>query len=87
MMPCMQTSTTLATYLADNGLSVAAFAASVGAHRSQIDRIAKGERGAGGVLALAIERETKGAVKASEVVKPRHVNRRRHTRRLARTGT
>lgn len=77
----METSTTLATYLTEHGISVAAFAETVGAHRSQIDRIAKGERGAGGVLALAIERETGGAVKASDVVKPRQA-KRRHSRKV-----
>ena len=82
MMPCMETSTALATYLTKGGLSVAAFAAAVGAHHSQIDRIAKGERGASGVLALAIERETRGAVKAADVVKPRQA-KRRHARRVS----
>lgn len=83
MMLGMERTTPLASYLVTSGRSVADFASAVGAHRSQIDRIAKGQRGAGGVLALAIERETSGAVKAAQVVRARK-SKRRHSRRVAR---
>jgi DNA-binding transcriptional regulator YdaS (Cro superfamily) len=80
----METSTPLAAYLARTGQSFTDFAAAVGAHRSQIHRIAAGERGAGALLALAIEKETKGAVSAASVSKRRTSKRaRRGARRSA----
>lgn len=79
----MTSGTPLATYLEQKGLSPAQFGALVGAHRTQINRIASGERGASGVLALAIEKATDGAVKAADVVRARKP-KRRHARRVSR---
>lgn len=73
----------LASYLSRTDQSASEFGAKVGAHRTQIDRIAKGERGASGLLALAIEKETGGAVKASDVLRGRKSRKRRSTRRSA----
>lgn len=76
----MSNGTPLATYLVQTDQSASQFGAKVGAHRTQIDRIAKGERGASGLLALAIERETRGAVKASDVLRTRKTRKRRAPR-------
>ena len=52
----------LAAYLSKHGISVDDFAAKVGAHRSQIYRCVRGERGPGLELACAIEKVTGGEV-------------------------
>ena len=58
----MTNPTALASYLEKKKIPVAAFAEKVRAHRSQIYRCLRGERGPGVELAVRIERETAGAV-------------------------
>lgn len=55
----------LAAYLAKRKISPQTFAASVGAHRSQIYRALNGDRRPGLDLASAIEKATGGAVPAT----------------------
>ena len=81
----MTTGTPLARYLAQAGLSPAQFGALVGAHRTQINRIATGERGASGLLALAIEKATNGSVRAADVVRGRKA-RKRHPHKVRRVA-
>ncbi len=52
----------LSKYLAEHGLSHAAFAERTGADRVQIWRCATGRRGPGLSLAIRIEKATRGAV-------------------------
>ncbi len=55
----------LASYLSSTGRSYSDFARAVAADRSQIYRCATGERRPGLELAIAIEKETRGAVPAA----------------------
>lgn len=66
----------LASYLEKSRRSYSDFARAVGADRSQIYRCATGERRPGLELAIAIERETAGAVPAAswaDLPEPKHV--------------
>jgi DNA-binding transcriptional regulator YdaS (Cro superfamily) len=77
-MGCVTGKKLLSTYLARFELSYAAFARLVGADRARIQRCAKGKRSPGLLLALAIERETKGAVPAVAWTRRRPLKRKTH---------
>lgn len=81
----MENANPLGKYLADNGLSCAAFARGIGANPSQISRIVSGERGPSVPLALAIAQGTKGTVSLSTWATQRRRPTSKPTRRRSRS--
>lgn len=55
----------LATYLADNGITQSDFAAKIGITQGALSKLCNGG-GASAETALAVERETAGAVRATD---------------------
>jgi transcriptional regulator with XRE-family HTH domain len=68
---------TLAEWMEKAGVSQAALAARVGISQGQVSRLVAGRRSPGRRVALALERETGGEVKAASWDEPRGKRKRR----------
>jgi plasmid maintenance system antidote protein VapI len=78
-MKVTEGSVRLAAFLERQGFSTGSFAALIGANRSQIYRLCKGDRGPSVDLAARIEQETGGEIRAADwTVPPRRRGRRAH---------